>query len=201
MNNSPLGHDQAPLFILVKRLIFNMIWLAMVYLMGACQHDPDKNHDPAHRKEVSWTDLINEASWTLVEHSRDPYWSDDQNLCKQSDFGLEYGGLELSTQRCNHATFAQALLHSIKQGDSLFIELWHSSLVSQVESSGLIELSVQGAPLWSKALVIPSPAESWSLEFQSPIDASEGDEILFHVNNHGSNSYNLNALRILSPIP
>ncbi len=147
---------------------------------------------------LQWEPLITGEGWEVTPPSFDPYTAQRQErvLCAVSDYGQEYGGIEVSTQRCGYITLQQPLLTSIVEGDLISLEIWHSLLVSDEESEGVVEISLRGAPLWSETLLIPSPPYSWSIKLESPISAERGELLLFHIHNHGANSYTLHSLAV-----
>jgi len=153
--------------------------------------------------EPSWVELVRGDGWRLVEPARDPYWAQAEGRvpCREVDFGEEYGGVELSTSYCGYITLSQALLHAVHEGELLELSAWHSPLISAEPAEGLIALGLGGETLWSKRLVIPAEAESWTLELRLERGIEAGEPVLFHVSNHGANSYTFYRLRVArSPV-
>lgn len=157
---------------------------------------------PVHRGEQDqWGALVNGSGWKILQPEKDPFWehATDRVRCRETDFGEEYGGLEISTSYCSYLTLSQGLLTSIHRGDRIEMSAWHSSLVSTTPSEGLMALYLEGELLWTKQLSIPANAESWTIQFLSPVDAPMGALLFFHISNHGSNHYTLYTLKVENP--
>ena len=93
-------------------------------------------------------------------------------------------------------SLVQLLSYNIEAGEILRLNLWHSILLNHSPVSGLISVQIANQVIWSQTLNIPGPAESWTLELISPQNFEIGDQIIFHVRNHGANSYTLNELSV-----
>ena len=146
--------------------------------------------------EAQMAPLASGGAWRLIERSQDPFQerAEGRRPCGPLTFGEEYGGVELSTRDCGYITLTQPLLTSLQRGERVEISAWHGPLVSASPAEGLMALSLGQELIWSRALLIPSEAQSWREVFESPVDAREGEALLFHVSNHGANSYNLYSL-------
>ena len=147
--------------------------------------------------DLHWVDLITGTDWRIAEADEDPYLSmrDERAPCTLTDFGEEYGGLEVSTTYCDYITLVQPLSEEIRPGDHLEIVVWHSPLVSETPAEGEMSVSLLERSLWSQRLDIPSSAQSWHLTFKSELSASRGSLLTFHVRNHGANAYTLLSVR------
>lgn len=161
-------------------------------------NNPQQNNQELGREPTSWQSLVNSDEWTLLELAQDPYYEalDSRTACAELDYGPEYDGIEISTQFCDYISLTQATLFEINSGDIIKLNLWHSPLLSNVPSEGLIALQIADQIIWSQPLVIPSPALSWTLELVSPRSFEAGIPMIFHVHNHGSNTYTLNEISI-----
>lgn len=148
-----------------------------------------------------WLPLVKGSGWEPLEPRQDPFWerAEGRQPCGQNDFGEEYGGLEVSTSYCGYLTLSQPLLRALQPGDLLELSAWHGPLVSAAPAEGLMSLSVAGQALWSEVLLIPAAARSWVVRFESKVEAPAGEPLIFHISNHGSNSYTLYALKVAAP--
>lgn len=147
--------------------------------------------------ERVWLDLVSGSAWSIADRSTDPYHPlrDERQVCGMTDFGEEYGGVEISTARCDYLTLTQPISHDLSPGDLIEVVLWHSPLVSETPAEGLINLSLGAVDLWSHPLMIPQNAQSWTLSFEVDEPVAQGERLTFHVHNHGSNSYTLLSAR------
>ena len=148
-----------------------------------------------------WVDLVRGEAWSLAPPSDDPYQErrGEREVCRASDFGEEYSGVEISTVYCDYMTVTQPLLTDISAGDRLEVIVWHSPLLSDAPSSGALAITLGAAELWSTPLTIPADARSWTLTLSAPIDLVAGDPVYFHVRNHGANTYTLLSIRLGRP--
>lgn len=144
-----------------------------------------------------WTDLVLGDQWELMNIMMDPHrhYQEGREVCLVTDFGVEYGGVELSTRLCDYATLTQGIQNDLKVGDLLEVTLWHSPLISDTPAEGQMIISLGDIDLWSTKLVIPSPAQSWTEVIEISQNIAEGTPILFHVRNHGANTYTLLSVK------
>lgn len=145
-----------------------------------------------------WSPVVVGDQWRLVRLSDDPFSSflETRIPCRAIDFGEEYNGVEVSTQNCGYITLSQSILRKINVGDLLELNIWHSPLLSTHLSEGMIILQINQTLLWSQPLSIPAPAQSWTIQFHSPVKIMKDEALLFHIRNHGANSYTLNSLSV-----
>jgi len=151
--------------------------------------------------QLSQSPLVSGSAWRLTSPERDPFVgrATGRISCGGADFGIEYGGLEVSTAYCGYITLTQPLLNAVKRGDVIELSAWHSPLVSASPGEGLIALQLAGQTVWQQELSIPAEAKSWEARFESPVSAEAGEPVLFHVSNHGANSYTLYSLTVTQP--
>lgn len=162
----------------------------------------ESDADDSSSEPLIWVDLARGDAWSLAPVSEDPY-SDQRGArerCTETDFGVEYGGLEVSTIYCDYITLTQPILVGLDEGDHIEVVLWHSPLVSEEPSTGAIALALGDVELgdvelWSTPLSIPSDAQSWTIELRAPLSVNAGAPLYFHVRNHGANAYTVLSAR------
>ena len=170
--------------------------LMSISLFDACvEHGRNSESKP---KPTSWQALVTGDQWSLLEPDLDPFFDQlgSRKTCGSLDFGPEYDGVEVSTKFCDYISLVQPLSFEIEKEDKLKLNLWHNLLISNDPSEGVISIQIADQELWSQRLIIPSPAYSWTFEIDSPQDFQTGDSVIFHVRNHGANSYTLNELSV-----
>ena len=170
--------------------------------LASCAPASDENNTSSlNESALRWYPLVEGDAWQILEPETDPYRAAlvGRTRCARTDFGEEYGGVELSTVRCGYLTLRQGLLRSVARGALIELQLWHSPLVSERQREGLIALRIGEEELWRQPLLIPADAESWTLRWESERALKAGAEVLFHVHNHGANSYTLYRLSVGYP--
>ena len=116
--------------------------------------------------------------------------------CDSLGWGPEsFGGepsLDVKTGACDWLTVRQPTSAEVLRTDRLFFRLWHDLLVAPGDGA----LSRVGLAMGDRILFveeIPIPAQSGivlaDLDLGQLVPA--GTELLFHVDNHGANSYHL----------
>ena len=144
-----------------------------------------------------WVDLVTGEGWTLTADASDPFIDQaaERRRCSVTDYGEEYGGVEISTTYCGYITLEQAITEDLQAGDVIELILWHSPLVSDTPAQGLIAIQLGDLVLWSQPLTVPSEPKSWTdyVTIERPIGA--GAMLYFHVHNHGSNAYTLLSVK------
>ena len=182
------------LLLMIHALIFSLI-------VGCTEHSLHQSDATKIQGETQWMKLIDGAMWQIALDHSDPFraFIEERTPCRITDFGEEYGGVEVSTQRCDYITLTQPLLFDVMDGALLELNLWHSPLLSDELSQGMIVLQVDQTVLWTHALNIPTPAQSWTVQFPSPISMKAGTPLIFHIRNHGANSYTLHHLSVAHP--
>jgi hypothetical protein len=164
--------------------------------------EPGPDESTVMSTEMYWVDLTSGSEWRIADPTEDPYMTmrAERELCTITDFGEEYGGLEVSTVYCDYATLVQPIDEEINPGDMIEVIIWHSPLVSEIPAQGEISLSLSGELLWSQHLEIPGAAQSWNIAFESSFSAPRGELLTFHVHNHGANAYTLLSVRRGRPL-
>ena len=141
------------------------------------------------------TPIVAGAAWVktffrpeLFGHAHDP-----DATCLGLPYREEYGGVEISTERCEEITLIQPSLTEIKEGDEIRIIAWHSRLVSEDPGThvGNFMVAIGDRIVWSEQSAIPSEARSFDVTLQSQVNVALGESVRVHVHNHGANAWNL----------
>jgi hypothetical protein len=166
--------------------------LPLLTLVAGC--DPDG--PPVCERDAELRPLVFAHAWTetaaaddpLVDHRSEP------TICPHSAWGEELGVFEVSTGRCNYLSVEQPLLEPIAVGDPLRIQLWWQGLIAPEPAIGHLALLIDGELIWELEVEIPGLADARSIVFASPIAADRGASVIFHLHNHGANSWTLAEL-------
>lgn len=171
---------------------------ASALVLGCATSPPDSDPDPSI--DPSWVPLVLAEEWQPAP--ADPMASHaggDTIACGEADWHAELAGLEIETTRCNYAAVEQPLLADLVQGDQLRVRVWWARLASPEPVEGHLALFVGGALVWEEHVAIPGPAAARDVELASPVSAPAGTPVIFHLHNHGSNTWNLNEFALQAP--
>lgn len=165
-------------------------------LVSAVQHllQGCRPVEPLERTPVA---LVRHPSWELVPESDDiflPLRPDDW-FCDPSAFRFEIlsgqPSVEIKSELCNYLTIRQPIREPVRQGDELYISLWHFQLTIPSGALVYMAVSANGCVLWEEQRRIPTTAALLEARFPAPFPMADGTPVYFHVQNHGANTYHL----------
>jgi len=137
--------------------------------------------------------LVNHNLWVPVSASDDPF--DDRPAeveCSPLAFGYDFIGedsMEVDTGGCNYLTVSQPSLADVASTDSFYFRLWHNGLVGP-DGESHVAVTLDGELVWDLRIPIPGESGLLSETVESDFSAPLGSQVLFHIHNHGSNTYN-----------
>lgn len=101
----------------------------------------------------------------------------------------------VDTEDCGHLTVVQPSLAAIAEGDRVELHVFHFRLSAPERAHGHVEVRVGDHVVFGEQVAIPadSGVERWSWTADRAFDA--GATVLFHLHNHGLNSWSLVELR------
>ena len=103
-----------------------------------------------------------------------------------------------SNPLCNWLTLEQPSLRNIIAGDQVEIRMRHSALTAPVPNGEAHMMFTIGDEVaLDYEVLIPADFQFPSVVWTAPKDYPEGTQLLFHVDNHGSNEYMLIEANIL----
>jgi hypothetical protein len=156
--------------------------------------------------------LVTAQSWSQVPTADDPFqsWAETDVDCNSlAAFYPEDAALELDTGRCNFVTVEQSLPVALPQGAELQVELVHYDLVAPEPATARAAIAFESAgdgpsdaglvTSWEREVAIPAPADIIVESFSTNRSLSAGDRILFHLQNHGQNTWRLERVDWLRP--
>lgn len=180
--------------------------LALGLLVSACA---DSAADPVGEPGVSslrWAPMTDPSGWSLVGEEEDPIpeHRPEQVACSPHPWHVVGQGIEADTGQCNYITLSTPLVGGFEVGDPLRVETWWAPLASVERARGHLALFVGGQLLWETTVDIPGPSDARLFEFDAPFSAQPDEDVVFHLHNHGFNTWNLadfSALRSPEEVP
>ncbi len=169
-------------------------------ILAACSGTDD---DDATADDSSGS-LVDHDAWTLVSAADDPFDDRPADLeCSDLSWSNEdLGGepsLEVATDSCDYLTVSQPSRAAGAAGDELHVRLWHYSLNNFEEAEAHAAITIGGEVVFEVEHEIPGDSGMDAPYWEAPSDFDAGDEVLFHLHNHGSNTWNFIELSVAAP--
>jgi hypothetical protein len=135
----------------------------------------------------------------------DPLVEDPEQVpaCQAGAFWIEpqLDWIEIDSGICNWITLRAAARAPVAPGKRLALTVSHYDLVASAPAEATLRLVLGECEAWSKTISIPADAAVHEEQLDAPCALDEGATILFHVHNHGQNSYQLQQLSALREPP
>jgi hypothetical protein len=150
-----------------------------------------------------WRPLASVHLWVQAEGPQDPFAAlvDPSVACDPGGHGVEdVGGelgYEIDTGLCNGLSLVQTSLSEAPAGSEVRIRLWHEALDADEPARGYIGVAVQGEVGFEHEVAIPGPSGLIDERFELPVDADLQTPVVFHLHNHGINTWALLELSVL----
>ncbi len=168
-------------------------------LLGGCSSGSGPATTSA--PEPTYQTLVALDGWSSVSRSDDPFVEDvaAAPACVGPGFYLEqqYHWLEIDTGLCNWVTLSGGADSAVAKGQMLQLTVSHYDLTAAAPAEAELGLTLDDCEAWSKTIPIPSEAAVYKEQFASPCGLPERGSVLFHLNNHGQNTYQLQDLSSL----
>jgi hypothetical protein len=172
--------------------------LASIGLLGGCS---SSSGPAATAPEPTYQRLVALDAWSSVSRAEDPFVDDVDAApaCVGPGFYLEqqYHWLEIDTGLCNWVTLRAGTLDAVTEGQMLQLTVSHYDLEAAAPAAAELRLTLDACAAWSKTIPIPSDAAVYKEQFASPCALPKHGSMLFHLNNHGQNTYQLQDLSSL----
>jgi hypothetical protein len=146
--------------------------------------------------------LVDHEKWVVLQGSDDPFVSErpenptcDAAYAKYEMFSNE-PSFGVDTQNCDYISVGQPSLLPVVAGDKLQLRIWHFQLTAPEAAEAHIAVTLAGTSLLDKRYPIPSGSFLDRPEVQAAADADQGSPIVFHVHNHGDNSFSFIEMSI-----
>lgn len=134
-------------------------------------------------------ELVDHEQWESVASIDDPYSRAADEVCLTPGLHMEDGALEVDTDLCGHVTLRQSSLFDVRAGDTLTVSLYHANLWYEEPAEALVAIRLGAEEVWSWTVAIPQSAATITESWTALTDVAAGSEVLFHLSNHGSNSW------------
>ncbi|PKN57916.1 MAG: hypothetical protein CVU56_08405 [Deltaproteobacteria bacterium HGW-Deltaproteobacteria-14] len=112
------------------------------------------------------------------------------------DFAGTYSYAIQTGPGCGYTTVVQPAQTSACEGQRLFVWLWRFELTAPDPGEAHIGVRIGDFDAWEVTVPIPSGSQLYTPDVALPVDVPAGTPIYYHVDNHGSNSYNLLEISI-----
>jgi len=172
------------------------LWpLCALPLLWGCANDQQPSEG-----EKTYQPLVELDGWSGVARDDDPFVVDaDAPDCVGDGFRIEteQKWVEIDTTACNWVTLRGRALHAVDVGQELQLDVSHYDLDAAEPASAELRLTLEGCAAWSKSIPIPGEANVYEEHFSSPCALEENGKVLFHLHNHGQNTYQLRSLLVL----
>lgn len=154
--------------------------------------EPDPSAEP--------TSLIDVEAWRPASTNSDLFTERMPPVvnCPSNSWYEEDGALEVQTGYCNYLTAAQPSLAAVEKGDLIRVVLWHGQLRFEEPAEAHVAIALGGEVLWQDDIEIPSGAGVYDIVVPSTVNAPEGAQVQFHLDNHGFNTWTLLSLEVES---
>ncbi len=143
-------------------------------------------------------DLVDPELWTQLDADEDPFADHrpDEVICDEDEgLTVETGLFEVDTTFCNYASVAQPTLADVAVDDEIQVLVYHGALSSSDEGEAHVALMLGDQLVWEQLIAIPSGSGVYSTDVGAAFEAPVGTRAVFHLHNHGNNTWNLGHFR------
>ena len=142
------------------------------------------------------TSLIDHDLWTQVAPENDPFAVAGLERCTDERMRSEPFETETSytieTRGCSWGTVEQPSMIAVRAGEPINYRMWYFSQSNFDVAEAEILVADGDQPLWTQHVPLPSAEGGLRYEtIPAPHDIAAGEMLLFHAENHGTNSWNL----------
>ena len=140
--------------------------------------------------------LVDPHLWEILAPEADPFEDlrSEESECNPLGVTVEGDVLEVQSDVCGFVSLAQPALRSGQAGDLVELLVYHSALWSQEPAQGYLAVLLGDTVFWEQTLEIPGDADVYNVEEALDADLEVGEQIVFHLHNHGANAYKLGHL-------
>lgn len=147
------------------------------------------------------TSLIDHRAWVQVPVESDPFAAEGERCAPVVQMRAEDLTGELSytieTRGCRWGTVSQPAPFAVAAGEALNYRLWYFSQTNFDVAQARLLMAVGAEELWTLLVALPVSAGALVYDsFPAPRAIAAGEPLLFHVENHGTNSWNLIELTV-----
>lgn len=181
-------------------LIRSMVLLSLL-LFTACETvtEPALDAVETDSKTAEKVELVDNRYWVQVTDSDDPWdamKSEEAESCTDLDLDTEELSdgvwFDITTKVCAYVTVHQTLQHDVPKGALMTLRIWHFKMSSWEGTFHLAyQIGFDEAPEWELDKEVPSESGLIYEQWEASRDFKQGDDIYFHLSNHGENTWSL----------
>jgi Cd2+/Zn2+-exporting ATPase len=108
---------------------------------------------------------------------------------------------DVDTFNCNWATVEQPLLQDIEDAARIRVRVFYFSQLARFLSEGRNVITVGDQVVLDESVALPTESGLLGFEAPFPLAGTKGDRVVWHVANHGENSWNFIELSMVREIP
>ena len=106
---------------------------------------------------------------------------------------------EIATDDCNYASLGQPSLRPLIAGERVVVEFWHLQLWSEEPAEAHVALFIGDWMVFEDHIAVPGDEAFYAPSAVVPVDMPTGTPVVFHLHNHGQNSWRLLRVDRLAP--
>jgi len=143
-------------------------------------------------------ELVAPEAWSMLDASMDPFAGHRpaEVTCDPDALDVDLGLFEVDTGLCDYLSAGQPSLTTVRAGEVIEVLMYHGSLTWWEGATAHVAVSIDGVVLWEETIGIPAASEVYIAEVPSPVAVSPGTPIVFHLHNHGSNTWNIGHIKV-----
>lgn len=164
--------------------------------------------------------LVDEG-WTLLPPEADPFVDGDPTTffadpesslsedprprrCTETEVGPNLLGqepvLDVDTGRCGWATVSQRLREDVRPDDKLGLRIFYFSQAVFDAAEAHVVVRIGEDDLLDERVPLPTTSGLLGFEETAALSADTGETVLWHVGNHGDNTWNFIELSVLRSV-
>lgn len=175
---------------------------AVLLPLLACGEVPVLGEDPAPPSAPARSapaepplSLLDPTAWDELDPAADPFDVPKDSGCLPGGYFANVAGVEVDTGRCRYLVLGQPLHTALRAGDVVTVSLEHLYLLSDEPAEGHAGVSIGGVRVLDQHVPIPAEPARYVVETAIDEDIDEGAQLVFHLHNHGANSWRLVDVR------
>jgi hypothetical protein len=147
--------------------------------------------------------FVDHERWELADDDPWPDHAPDPVDCSELAWSYETQGgeasLEVRTDDCNYLVVRQDSVRAAQAGDELQFRLWHFDLIQFEPAVAHVGVRLDGETVFDVEVDIPGDAEMIRQELLLDRDVPAGAPVIFHLHNHGANTWNMVEMSVNPP--
>ena len=166
-------------------------WVLIPILCASC--GGDEHPQPSPTNDPGAGSLIDHQRWVELTAENDPFASHRHEavICPEWSRQIEGELYEVETDDCNYVSLSQPSLRPLKRGDRVETVFWHLWLWAPQPAQAHVAITIGDWVIADELIDIPGPEQSFNPVLTVPEDMPQGTPIVFHLHNHGVNSWRL----------